>query len=99
MRLATLPIDTGTASRVDRNNRDFCCEGNAAALIQRHHAPLNVIGGYKFADAPLIDIGSAGPITGNIPSPPPVPADGDVLAIPDFFRRQLAKPRPASSQK
>jgi hypothetical protein len=89
MGLATLPIDTGTASRIDRINRDYWREAGAPALIQRHHAPVNVVGGHKFADAPLIDISSgAGPITGDIPrppqSPPPVPAYGDVLAIPDF---------------
>ena len=72
MRLATLPMDTGSASRVDRINRDYWREAGAAALIQRHHAPINLLGGNKFADAPLIDIR------------PPVPASGDVLTIPDL---------------
>jgi hypothetical protein len=88
MRLATLPIDTGSASRVDRNNRNYWREAGAAALIQRHQAPVNIVGGYKFADTPLIDISSGGPITGDIPSPPqsppPVPAYGDVPTIPDL---------------
>ena len=82
MRLATLPMDTGSASRVDRTNRDHWREATAAALIQAHHAPVNIVGGNKFAGAPTIDIR------------PPVPAYGDVLTSPDLS----APNRPIESQ-
>jgi hypothetical protein len=40
----------------------------AAALIQKHHAPVNVIGGFKFANAPVIDLGTV-PTASSEPTP------------------------------
>jgi hypothetical protein len=42
----------------------------AAALIQKHHAPVNVIGGFKFANAPVIDLGTV-PTASSEPTPLP----------------------------
>jgi hypothetical protein len=42
-------------------------------LIQRHHAPVNIVGGYKFPNAPKIEIAPQRCAdTGLMPNPPPV---------------------------
>ena len=62
-------------------------EHNAKVQIQHHHAPVNVLGGYKFPGAPNIDLN---PIA-TAPTPTPsavVAVIGDGLDIPEFLRRR-----------
>ena len=51
---------------------------------------MNVLGGYKSPDTPVIDLSPTDPAEQQavvrMPSPPLVPTD-DPLSIPDFLRR------------
>src|ERR1700755_832613 len=47
--------DSITSSTQMRFSVHTGLNGNGA-LIQKHHAPVNVIGGFKFANAPEIDL-------------------------------------------
>jgi len=67
-------------------------------LIQRHHPPVNVLGGYRFPDAPTVDL-SPLPSIDDTPIPsdwrpcsPSVPVADD-LSIPDFLKREPAPDR------
>jgi hypothetical protein len=82
MRLATIGA-AEAVKQADKANR------RAAALIQRHHAPVNVVGGYKFPDAPEIQIGPSGNVSTSTPISAPVITDGDTLDIPEFLKRSL----------
>jgi hypothetical protein len=90
MRLATIGAEDAV-KHADKVNRRHWSDAGAAALIQCHHAPVNIVGGFKFPDAPEIEIA---PI-GNVSSPMSVPALADVgsrddpLAIPEFLRRPM----------
>ena len=59
-------------------------------LIKRKDSPVNVLGGYKSPDTPVIDLSPTDPAEQQavvrMPSPPLVPTD-DPLSIPDFLRR------------
>jgi hypothetical protein len=50
----------GEYQRIEARNRALLREHfrrlGAKAQIQRHHAPVNVLGGYRFPDAPEIDL-------------------------------------------
>jgi hypothetical protein len=72
-----------------RHWRDANIKAEARCLIKRNSPPVNVIGGYRFADAPEIDLRPA--------APPKLRTivTGDGLDIPDFLRR----PPPQSTLK
>jgi hypothetical protein len=82
-RFATLPLDDATADRVSRVNRGYWKEACRAAeertVLKRHHPPVNILGGYKFPDAPDL-WPPASP-----PASEPMPIVGDGLDIPDFL--------------
>lgn len=91
LRLATVgAAEAKTAA--NRANRRYAAEAKAnrreaeaACLIQPHHSPVNLLGGYRFQDAPAIDL-----TPGSVPAPdlPPVLVEGDdPLAIPAFLVR------------
>ena len=80
-----------TVKAADRANRKFWRDAGANALFQRDTPPVNVIAGYRFPDAPVIDLGKPRPVS----DPIQVPVDSDPLAIPHFLRRQV----PAKSQE
>jgi hypothetical protein len=90
-----IPLDSATADRTARTNRGYWAGGTKAAL-QPHHPPINVVGGYKFPDAPEIDLNPTSPAPVIEPSAPApiasadrdlsIPAD---LSIPNFMRRTL----------
>jgi hypothetical protein len=65
LRLATLSVDRVMAARIDRLNREYS-RGDSTTLIKRHHPPANIVGGYRFPDAPNIYINSTAP---NISKP------------------------------
>jgi hypothetical protein len=83
LRLATADANAVERSNRATNRRHWCAAG-AAALIQRDTMPINIVGGYKFPDAPQIEL------TGGDPQSPPhnptlAIADGDDL--PAFLDR------------
>ena len=64
----------------------------AECLIQPHHPPVNVLGGYKFPNAPVVNLTPVEPAP--MPTTNPLyPKPGtDPLEIPDFLRRPLPRP-------
>jgi hypothetical protein len=82
---ATLPSDDATADRVSRVNRGYwkeaCRAAEERAVVKRHHPPVNILRGYKFPDAPAIDLWPpASPAASE-----PMPIVGDGLDIPEFL--------------
>ena len=71
-------------------------------LIQPHHPPVNVLGGYRFPDAPIVDLSPLPVDDRPIPSDwkPCVPsvAVADDLSIPDFLRRLPDSPMRSFSE-
>ena len=57
LRLASVSVDRVTAARIDRLNRGYA-RADSTTLIKRHHPPVNIVGGYRFPDAPSVDVGS-----------------------------------------
>ena len=55
-RLATLP--DASAAQTARANRSFAND-DRRTLIKRHHPPVNMVGGYRFRDAPLVELTEA----------------------------------------
>jgi hypothetical protein len=62
-RLATLPLDPELAARLERAHRPYVEHRRRAkrqaarkAQIKRHHPPVNLLGGYRFPDAPELDL-------------------------------------------
>jgi hypothetical protein len=72
LRLATLSVDRVTAARIDRLNREYSCH-DSTTLIKRHHSPVNIVGGYRFPDAPNIDVSSTAPNIGKTACPTMLP--------------------------
>jgi len=60
-------------------------------LIKRNDTPVNILGGYRFPDAPVVDLSPIEPEPDDIrlssTSQPPPPSCGDGWDIPDFLRR------------
>jgi hypothetical protein len=71
-------------AEVHHKNRPHWRKHNANALIQPHHPPVNILGGYKFPNAPDVKLheekNSHLSLTA-LPKP-----DGN-LEIPDFLKR------------
>jgi hypothetical protein len=76
------------ANKTNRGNREHYRSAGAKAEIQRQHAPVNIVGGYRFPDAPLIDLGRA-MVAADISRPLVALPVGDGLAIPAFLRREV----------
>jgi hypothetical protein len=72
LRLATLPVDRVTAARIDRVNREYS-RGDSTKLIKRRDPPVNIVGGYRFPDAPNVDVSSTAPNIGKTACPAMVP--------------------------
>jgi hypothetical protein len=95
-RFATLPLDPATAGRVQHDVkalREHFRRLSAKAQIQRHHAPVNVLGGYRFPDAPNIDLSPFA--TAQPPAPTARAVVGDGLDIPGFLLRSPAASKAA----
>ena len=90
LRLAAVGADDAV-KQADKTNRRHWSEAGAEALIQRHHAPVNVIGGFKFPETPQIEIAPIGKVSPQIPGPVLVDVGngGDPLEIPAFLKRPL----------
>jgi hypothetical protein len=89
-RFATLPLDDATADRVSRVNRAYWKEARRAveerAVIKRHHPPVNILGRYKFPDAPVVDLRQPA-------SPAAAPSSSGSLAILAAMRRAALSAR------
>jgi hypothetical protein len=91
--LASLPLDPQTAARVNKLNRQYM-EGLAKqepSIFKRSTPPVNMLGGYRFPDAPVVDVGGIIPLDAELPATPlraspPAPDIVD-LTIPNFLRR------------
>jgi hypothetical protein len=57
---------------------------HAFTLIQRHHPPVNILGGYKFPDAPDVQLRAEKKLG---VSETAFPEPGANLDIPDFLKR------------
>ena len=68
LRLASVSVDRVTAARIDRLNRGYA-RADSTTLIKRHHPPVNIVGGYRFPDAPNIDVSSIAPTIGKTACP------------------------------
>jgi hypothetical protein len=88
----------GDFERVEAKNRaalkKHFAELARQCLIQPHHPPVNVLGGYRFPDAPTIDL-SPLPADDTVKRSDwkpcaPIVAIADDLSIPDFLKREPA---------
>ena len=71
-------------AEADQKNRPYWRRRSAMALIQRHHPPVNILGGYKFPNAPDVKLREERKTGVSLPtvSKPDVNLD-----IPDFLKR------------
>jgi hypothetical protein len=99
-RLATLPLDPDLAARVARANAPYFealtkskRAATRKALIKRHHPPVNVLGGYCFPGAPVVDLSPIDTPEWAAPSQWRSTGWGVCPPIPDFL---LRKPIPAA---
>ena len=85
VRFAKIRADDAIKQAHRANRRHWVRAGNGA-LIQKHHAPVNIVGGYRFPDAPQIELTTGTGLHSDW-SPPLAPTNGDQLDIPDFLPR------------
>ena len=101
LRLATLPLDPAVAARqaqqhagyveLRRQRREAARRAADVALFKPDSAPLNLLGGYRFANAPAIGADLVKAIARTESrlesSASPLVPDADPWALPDFLRR------------
>jgi hypothetical protein len=83
---ATLAPDRRTAAELTRRHKQFY-RGASATLIGLTDPPINILGGFKFRNAPTVEWNRLVPPEQTIPTivpDLPIPAD---LSVPDFLRR------------
>jgi hypothetical protein len=90
LRLATLSLDRLTAARIHRLNREYWRD-DSATLIKRRQPPVNIVGGYRFPDAPNIDISSTAPGKTALPTVEPA---GETSAVQCPRIRRASNGRP-----
>jgi hypothetical protein len=96
LRWATVPDgrygrgEGGEYQRIEARNRVMLQKQQAAGgLIQPHHPPINILGGYRFPGAPEIGLSATSRPTGatiTTTSAVATPINDD-LEIPTFLRR------------
>jgi hypothetical protein len=72
------------AAEANRKNRAYSREHSAKALIQPHHPPVNILGGYKFPNAPDVKLREEKKPRFSLTAFPKSDAN---LDIPDFLKR------------
>jgi hypothetical protein len=72
------------AAEANQNNRAYWREHNAKTLIQPHHPPVNILGGYNFPDAPDVKLREEKKPRLSLTAFPRPDAN---LDIPNFLRR------------
>jgi hypothetical protein len=96
LRLATVGADDAV-KHADKVNRGHWREAGRATRIQNHHAPVNIVGGYRSPDAPQRELTTGTDLNSDW-SPPLAPTNGDPLDIPDFLARTQPEPTAAHDQ-
>jgi hypothetical protein len=95
LRLASLPLDLEFAARLDRVHAAYL-EARAKAkraaarktVIKRRHLPVNVLGGYRFPNAPSIDLSPIeAPEWASASRWIPTGAGAGMPPIPSFLQR------------
>ena len=66
-------------------------------LIERRHPPVNVLGGYNYPDAPVVDLAPSKPATSEVRQTK-APLTDDRLDIPDVLRRTARPPEVLAPQ-
>jgi hypothetical protein len=104
LRVATVPDgangrwEGGEYQRIEVRNearlRKHFAEQAAMCLIQPHHPPVNVVGGYRFPGAPAIDLRP----TTLVASGAHGVVSRDGLDIPEFLRRPAQMPAKPQGQ-
>jgi hypothetical protein len=98
-----VPLDPELVGRLARKHADFNkywrkANWHAArkALIKRYHPPANLLGGYKFPNAPTVDLSPIEPAPASwaVQSRWAPVGGADLPDIPDFLNRVPAAPRP-----
>jgi hypothetical protein len=89
VRLAAIGADDAV-KQAHRINRRHWVKASNGALIQKHHAPVNIVGGYRFPNAPQIELTTGTGLHSDW-SPPLAPTNGDQLDISDFLARSDKK--------
>jgi hypothetical protein len=96
LRAACLPVDPEFAARLERTHRPYFealkqskQAADRRALIKRGDPPINVLGGYRFLDVPIVDLSPLPAAEWAAPSAwtPAVTLTTDIPDIPDFLRR------------
>jgi hypothetical protein len=77
---AYLRIEANNRAMLRRHFRDQA----AKCLLQPHHSPVNIVGGYRFPDARVIDLSPSKAVAPQLSA---VEITGDGLDIPAFLRR------------
>jgi hypothetical protein len=97
-RLAALSLDPDVAARVARANAGFSdwlrkskYAAARRALIKRHCYPVNIVGGYRFLDAPAADLSPAEDPSAVRSQWKPV-GWGVAPPLPDFLLRRTPSP-------
>ena len=87
--LAAFPtaLADDAVKHANRTNRKYWSGAGESAEIQRHHAPVNIVGGFKWPNAPAVDLGIRPHVSAEPHRPSPSPTEGDPLAIPEFLIR------------
>jgi hypothetical protein len=67
-----------------QKNRPYWRQHNAKALIQAHHSPVNILGGYKFPNAPDVKLREEKKPCFSLTASPKADANLDIL---DFLKR------------
>ena len=86
VRFATIWADDAV-KHANRTNRKYWSGAGESAEIQRHHAPVNIVGGFKWPNAPAVDLGIRPHVSAEPHRPSPSPTEDDPLAIPQFLIR------------
>ena len=84
---ATIPLDPALASRLTRQYKDYYQQ---ASLIGPTDPPINILGGFKFPTAPVIDLNQPPYPAATIPTSDPALRIPNDLAIPLFLKRKPA---------
>jgi hypothetical protein len=79
-----------------RHWRGANAKAGEMTLVKRHHPPVNVLGGYKHPEAPVVDLAPSRPVTSEVRKAKALFTDD--LDIPDLLRRTASAPKAPAAQ-